>query len=83
MSGDSAGLQAGEEGQWRTAFVGFVKLKLSPSLGKWKLNTPHRRSGYLVRVEEREKQSEGGAERETGERGERMNCYLEAGRTNE
>ncbi|KAA0717481.1 hypothetical protein E1301_Tti022648 [Triplophysa tibetana] len=48
VSRDSAGLQAGEEGQWRTAFVGFVKLRLSPSLGKWKLNTPHRRSGYLV-----------------------------------
>lgn len=39
----------------------FVWLRLSSSLGKWKLNTPLQRSGYQVREEERkgEKQSEG------------------------
>ena len=31
----------------------FVWLRLSSSLGKWKLNTPLQRSGYQVREEER------------------------------
>ena len=48
----------------------FVWLRLSSSLGKWKLNTPLQRSGYQVREEERKgknragRASEGGRARE-------------------
>lgn len=52
----------------------FVWLRLSSSLGKWKLNTPLQRSGYQVREEERKgenrapergRESWKGVERET------------------
>ena len=56
----------------------FVRLRLSSSLGKWKLNTSPRRSGYQVREEARmEKQSpskreeEGGRAEKCGERNRR------------
>lgn len=38
----------------------FVWLRLSSSLGKWKLNTPLQRSGYQVREEERKGKNRAG-----------------------
>lgn len=46
----------------------FVWLRLSSSLGKWKLNTPLQRSGYQVREVERK-----GGKNRAGKQG-RENC---------
>ncbi len=42
----------------------FVWLRLSSSLGKWKLNTPLQRSGYQVREEEKKREKQSGRARE-------------------
>lgn len=66
----------------------FVWLRLSSSLGKWKLNTPLQRSGYQVREEERKGEKQNGRERgrkshigverekEKGEAREKRPCEL-------
>lgn len=68
----SCGRAKGGESRGGPLWV-FVWLRLSSSLGKWKLNTPLQRSGYQVREEERK------GKNRAGERGRESCIGVERG----